>query len=124
MYYTLRGGSLGMRIEKRKKTELFNQLEQLKQCQDEHIVVLVDTIIEKSEVSDKDLQKLIRLIEEYVQTNTNILGEHMNMARTYICTNVQVLSVMESIVYRYKIGFYDESRKRGKVERKNKRNFD
>ena len=43
---------------------------------------------------------------------------------SYTHLNIQLLPVMESIVYRYKIGFYDVSRKRGKVERKNKRNFD
>ena len=111
-----------MRIEGRKKTEFFEQLEQLRQCPDEHIVVLVNTIIERAEANDIVLQKLVRLIEEYIQINTP--DENMSMVRTHTCINIQLLPVMESIVYRYKIGFYDVSRKRGKVERKNKRNFD
>lgn len=121
LYDASNGVSIGMRIEGKKKIELFEQLEQLQQCPDEHIVVLVNTIIERVEVDDKVLQKLVRLIEEYIQINT--LDEDMSMVRTHTCINIQLLPVMESIVYRYKIGFYDVSRKRGKVERKNKRNF-
>lgn len=113
-----------MRIDGRKKTELFNQLEKLRHCQDKRIVVLVNTIIEKTEVSNKDFQQLIELIEEYMQRSTNILDKHMNIDKTCVHINAQILPLMESIVYRYKIGFYEMNRKRKNYERKNKRNFD
>ena len=87
-----------MRIEGRKKSEFFEQLERLRQCPDEHIVVLVNTIIERAEANDIVLQKLVRLIEEYIQINTH--DQNMRMVRTHTCINIQVLLAMESIVYR------------------------